>query len=93
MAKGTNLALEAPVTIETTAGRKTDHPHPEVPWWLLIIPAALLTMILLVAELAVLMASLPPEAVEPDEDPQIGLPVVEEVAVTDTAPSTPAFTR
>jgi hypothetical protein len=31
--------------------------------------------------------------VEPDEDPQIGLPVVEEVAVTDTAPSTPAFTR
>jgi hypothetical protein len=92
MMKGINVVLHAPARMtKETPRRLQPHVH-SLPWWLLIVPAALVTVILAVAALMFVVHS-PSTSSDADGGGRHGPPVVDEIAVSETARSSPAFSR
>ena len=92
MMKGINVVLHAPARVDKQTPQRPQPHVPSLPWWLLIVPAALVTVILLVAGLVFV---LPWSSTSSDagEGGRLGPPVVDEIAVSETARSSPAFSR
>jgi hypothetical protein len=80
---------------ETTERGRTRRDDENVPWWLMLIPAALVTLIFFVVALAILMGGPWPSEFSDSEAAkvQVDLPVIDENEVSETTRSTPAFSR
>lgn len=65
-----------------------------VPWWLILIPATLVTMIFVVTALAFLLGTTwRSKSLVSDAEVQVGLPVTDDSEMSKTTPSAPAFSR
>lgn len=90
-----NAIVDTVSMIESSIGRRTTghrRRSPDVPWWLLLIPTALFTIIMLVISLTLLVVSWHSESVDVGDTVEAALPVVDELELTPMA-SMPAFSR
>jgi hypothetical protein len=97
MMNGVKTLVDAPSAVreKTTGRQRTQRDDENVPWWLMLIPAAVLTLIFLVMALAILMGGPWPSESSDSEaaEVQVDLPVIDEREDRMTTPSIPAFSR
>jgi hypothetical protein len=88
--------VDAPSTVrrDRTEGGRTRRDDDNLPWWLVLIPAALVTMIFFVTALAFLMgAPWTSDSSDSKAEAQVDLPGLDDTEISRTTPSTPAFSR